>query len=199
MIYPCFWGSVSEKKVSFTGAFSLFSGVGWGWGLCLFVVAGVVLCRVGVVPWWCGVVFTSWCGAVLVWCCVGAVVGWGRGCCVVGWGCAGASLCRGGPVVVGPFSSSLKNAPRENPTGRVGIGAVHIFESTPPYIVPWLGWAGVGCVKVVDLTKRKPRVITTQGEVIEVEIQIYSVGSVGSVSLVAGSYLNLQILPPICW
>lgn len=80
LIYPCFWGSVSEKKVSFTGAFSLFSGVGWcavvafplgrllaGVGLGLpwvFPVLGVVV-WVLVSPW-------AWVlGLVLAWVLVG--------------------------------------------------------------------------------------------------------------------------------
>lgn len=93
-------------------------------------------------------------------------------------------------------------------------GQFYFLALPPPYVCilcrGWRGWvwagAGVGCANVVRLTHKKPRVITTQGEVIEVDCPLYysvgslsagSVGSVGSVSLVAGSYLNLQMLPPI--
>lgn len=130
------------------GGVSLGAVVGWGRGCCVVVL-------------WGGVHF-------LVRCCVGAVFLPWRSPVLGAWASAGVGA--GGPVVVGLWwwavfhPSSLKNGARLKKTGRVGIVAVLFFGITPPYVCiscrgwrGWaVGWAGVGCVNVVDLTKRNP-------------------------------------------
>ena len=105
---------------------------------------------------------------------------------VVGWGWAGASLCRGGPVVVGLFSIKFEKWvawksiwPRgyqrglkfreHPPLYRAVVSVDELYEALPfrqcrAFFLKcrcgWAGWvsawAGVGCANVVDLTKRKP-------------------------------------------
>ena len=198
LIYPCFWGSVSEKKSIIYGAVSLFSGVGgWGWGSCRVVVL------------WGGVHF-------LVWCCVGAVFLPWRSPVLGAWASAGVGAggpvvglwwaCGGGPVV-GRFSPSLKISVRLKKTGRVGFRAVPIFATPPPISCRgWRGWvvawAWVGCAILARLRGQKKPTSHDAGENKLPKISAYySVGSVGSLSvgsvLAAASNLNLRMLPPI--
>ena len=110
LIYPCFWGSVSEKKSIIYGGFFSFFGCG-------------PVCGGGVS--------------------LGAVVGWGRGCCVVGWGCAGASLCRGGPVV-GLFSAKFENFRPFKKDWPRGYRGSSIFWHYPPLYRAVAGVVGCG-------------------------------------------------------
>lgn len=144
-IVPCFWGSVSPKKKHHLRGFFSFFGCGLvcGGGVSLGAVVGWV--GLGVVSWsGCGVVFTSWCGAVGAWCCVGAVFlpwrypSWVHGL-VLAWVLVGLWWACGG----GPVWTSLKNGPRVNRAGRVGIEAVSIFGHPPPYVcILCRGWRG---------------------------------------------------------
>ena len=128
-----------KKKASFTGAFSLFSGVGWCGAWSALGVSRLGCCGLGFG-------FALGLGA---W----ASAGVGAGGPLWWWAC-------GGPVF---HPSSLKISVRLKKTGRVGIGAVHIFESTPPPIscrgiILWgcgLGWGRLcKCREVI--THKKP-------------------------------------------